>query len=363
MKQILRMLALGLALCMALAGCTLSTPETVGKVGEVEISSGLYLLAQFDAYQQAAQYASDSQNPAKVSSFLKESITPDAETGETVTVSDFVADTALETLREYAAVEELFAQAGGQVTDEMEAQAASYTQQLMDSYGELYESNGIGQQTLLLYERNYLKRQALPQLLYGESGTDPVPDSELTDHLEKEMVYGCYVTVPLYSSTTFAMADEEQTAQMLQLAQAAAQAAAGSESAAAFTTTVVGALPEIYAVLGDEVSAADLAADFQTGLFSSSELESYFSEEAADSLRALEPGETLALQYTDYGLMVILRLDPLADYTLDELRSDILTDMTAQRVDEQISETAAGQTDALDPAATKQLPAKKIVTG
>lgn len=361
MKQILRMLALGLALCVALAGCNFSTPETVGTVGEAEISSGLYLLAQFDAYQQAAQYASDSQDPGKVSSFLKESITPDAETGESVTVSDFVAETTLKTLREYAAVEQLFTEAGGQVTDEMEAQAAGYAQQLMDSYGELYQANGIGQQTLLLYERNYLKRQALPELLYGEAGTDPVPDSELTSHLENEMVYGCYVTVPLYSSTTFTMADEEQTAEMLSLAQEAAQKAAGAEDADSFTQTVSEALPAVYGVLGDEVAAADLAADFQTGLFTQSQLAAYFSEEAADTLRALQPGETVALQYTDYGLMVMLRLDPLADNTLDELREDILTDMTAQQVEGRVAEEAAAQANGIDPDAAAQLPAKKIV--
>ena len=57
MKQKLLTLATVLALCISLAGCTISTPDTVGTVGDQEISSGLYLLAQFDAYQQAAQYA------------------------------------------------------------------------------------------------------------------------------------------------------------------------------------------------------------------------------------------------------------------------------------------------------------------
>ena len=89
MKQKLLALASALALCLSLAGCHISTPATVGAIGGQEIGSGLYLLAQFDAYQQAAQYAGEDQDPASVKSFLNETITPDG--GEAVTVSDFVA--------------------------------------------------------------------------------------------------------------------------------------------------------------------------------------------------------------------------------------------------------------------------------
>ena len=99
MKLKLRALAAVLALALALtaAGCHTSTPDAVGTVGGVEISSGLYLLAQFDAYQSAAQYAGDGQDPADVKAFLAETITPDG--GEAVTVSDYVADETLNDLR------------------------------------------------------------------------------------------------------------------------------------------------------------------------------------------------------------------------------------------------------------------------
>ena len=47
-----------------------STPDTVGKIGDFEVTSGLYLLAQYDAYQQAAQLADSEQDTSKVKSFL-----------------------------------------------------------------------------------------------------------------------------------------------------------------------------------------------------------------------------------------------------------------------------------------------------
>ena len=42
------------ALCVSLAGCNLSTPATVGTIGGVEIPAGVYLLAQYNAYNTAS---------------------------------------------------------------------------------------------------------------------------------------------------------------------------------------------------------------------------------------------------------------------------------------------------------------------
>ena len=50
MKKKLLALVCALVMIFSLASCGLSTPDTVGKVGDFEVSSGLYLLAQFSAY-------------------------------------------------------------------------------------------------------------------------------------------------------------------------------------------------------------------------------------------------------------------------------------------------------------------------
>ena len=79
MKHKLLALLCAAALAFGLAGCVLSTPDTVGSIGNVEISSGLYLLAQYNAYQSAAKLASSDQDSTNVKSFLKETITTDAD--------------------------------------------------------------------------------------------------------------------------------------------------------------------------------------------------------------------------------------------------------------------------------------------
>ena len=150
----------------SLASCGLSTPDTVGKVGDFEVSSGLYLLAQFSAYQQAAQLAGKDQDATDVKAFLKETITTDADSGETAAVSDYVAQKTQENLELYAAVETRFDELGGQLTEAEEAQADSYASQLMDQYGDTYKANGIGLETLQRFERILLKSTDLLDLVY-----------------------------------------------------------------------------------------------------------------------------------------------------------------------------------------------------
>ena len=144
MKKKLLALVCALALTVSLVGCALSTPDTVGKIGDFEVTSGLYLLAQYDAYQQAAQLAGSEQDTSKVNSFLKATITTDADTGETAVVKDYVAQKTLETLQTLAAVDARFAELGGELTEEQKSAADSYAQQLMDNYGDAYTANGTG---------------------------------------------------------------------------------------------------------------------------------------------------------------------------------------------------------------------------
>ena len=56
MKKKLIALLAAVAMVFSLAACG-STPDSVGTIGTVDITSGLYLLAQYDAYQKAADLA------------------------------------------------------------------------------------------------------------------------------------------------------------------------------------------------------------------------------------------------------------------------------------------------------------------
>ena len=255
MKKKLIALLAAVAMVFSLAACG-STPDSVGTIGTVDITSGLYLLAQYDAYQKAADLATSEQDATDVKAFLKQTITVDADSGETATVSDYVSQKTMENLETYAAIETRFEELGGQLTAEEEAQADSYASQLMEQYGDTYKANGIGLNTVQRFERILIKSSDLLELVYGADGETPVSDADLTSHLENNMYELAYYTIPLYNTSTYASADDDQITQMLALTQAAVDqtnAAAAADSSTLlgyFSSVVTSALPEVYAVLG-----------------------------------------------------------------------------------------------------------------
>ena len=361
MKRKLPALLCALALILSLAGCVISTPDTVGTIGDVEITSGLYLLAQYNAYQSAANLASSDQDAANVKSFLKETITTDPDSGETATVSDYVADQTQKNLDLYAAVESRFDELGGQLTEAEESQADSYASQLMDQYADTYKANGIGLETLKRFERILLKSNDLLELVYGQNGETPVSDADLTSHLETSMYELAYYTVPLYNTSTYAFADDDQKAEMLSLAQAVVDsynATAPDDAAAqfaAFNAAASNALSGIYAVL-DSTVPADSTTSLQTELLGSSTLDSTFTAEgSADAIRALHCGDAVAVQYSSLSLIMAVRLDPLDGSSLDAVRSQVLSDLKSDELADALADYGASMEHHLDAPAMNKL--------
>ena len=366
MKKKLLALVCALALTVSLVGCVFSTPDTVGKIGDFEVTSGLYLLAQYDAYQQAAQLAGSEQDASKVKSFLKATITTDADTGETAVVSDYVAQKTLETLQTLAAVDARFTELGGELTEEQKSAADSYAQQLMDNYGDTYTANGIGLETLKLFQQLQYKQTLLLDLVYGKDGETPVEDGELTDHLDSQMYELAYVNIPLYNTSTFVFASDDQKAEMLQLAQQAATAANlmdyenVEDQVSALHAAAQSALPDIYAVL--DATPSDDASSVQTELLTESDLTSTFTQDgAADAVRGLVYGEAAAVQYNGYSVILMMRIDPLQVSTLDALRSQILSDMKGEELNDALAAYGAQLDSTLSSSAMSKLPAAKIV--
>lgn len=366
MKKKLLALVCALVMIFSLASCGLSTPDTVGKVGDFEVSSGLYLLAQFSAYQQAAQLAGKDQDTTDVKAFLKATITTDADTGDTAVVQDYVADKTLETLRTFAAIDARFAELGGELTAEQTQVADNYAQQLMDQYGSTYTANGIGLETLKAFERIQLKHTLLLTLVYGPDGESPVDDSDLTEHLDSQMYELAYVNIPLYNTSTFVFASDDQKAQMLQLAQAAAascsetQDGSVSEQVSALHSAASAALPDIYAVL-DSTPAED-ASNVQTELLTESDLTGAFTQDgAADAVRGLVYGEAAAVQYNAASIILMMRIDPLQVSTLDALRTQILSDMKGDELEDALTAYGSTLENDLSTSAMNKMPASKIV--
>ena len=373
MKKKLIALLAAVAMVFSLAACG-STPDSVGTIGTVDITSGLYLLAQYDAYQKAADLASSEQDATDVKAFLKQTITVDADSGETATVSDYVSQKTMENLETYAAIETRFEELGGQLTAEEEAQADSYASQLMEQYGDTYKANGIGLNTVQRFERILIKSGDLIDLVYGVDGETPVSDADLTSHLENNMYELAYYTIPLYNTGTYAFADDDQTTEMLNLAQSAiddvnsyaATLADLSDSTnssmlmGAFSGVVTSALPDIYKVL-DSTYSSDSDAPSLELIGDSTVTSAFTAEGAADTVRSLSIGQAAALKYNGYAMMAALRLDPLSLKALDDLRGQVLNDMKGEELSEALTAYGASLEHDLSSSAMNRMPASKIV--
>ena len=373
MKKKLIALLAAVAMVFSLAACG-STPDSVGTIGTVDITSGLYLLAQYDAYQKAADLATSEQDATDVKAFLKQTITVDADSGETATVSDYVSRKTMENLETYAAIETRFEELGGLLTAEEEAQADSYASQLMEQYGDTYKANGIGLNTVQRFERILIKSSDLLELVYGVDGETPVSDADLTSHLENNMYELAYYTIPLYNTSTYASADDDQTTEMLNLAQSAiddvnsyaATLADLSDSTnssmlmGAFSGVVTSALPDIYKVLNSTYSSDSDAPSLE--LIGDSTVTSAFTADgAADTVRSLSIGQAAALKYNGYAMMAVLRLDPLSLNSLDNLRGQVLNDMKGEELSEALTAYGASLEHNLSSSAMNRMPASKIV--
>ena len=120
------------------------------------------------------------------------------------------------------------------------------------------------------------------------------------------------------------------------------------------------ALPDIYAVL-DSTPAED-ASNVQTELLTESDLTGAFTQDgAADAVRGLVYGEAAAVQINGSTLLLMVRVDPLSVSSLDDLRSQILSDMKGDELEDALTAYGSTLENNLSTSAMNKMPASKIV--
>ena len=125
---------------------------------------------------------------------------------------------------------------------------------------------------------------------------------------------------------------------------------------------MIAALPDIYAVLGTEITAEEAADQMNNSFISLSEMQGSFSEEDTQTLMQLGFGQTAAVEYGGTSLLIAMRQDPLETLTLDTVRSTVLSDLGTTLVTQDIAQAGEALEVSLDSSATAKLPARKIKT-
>ena len=365
-------LAMAVSMVLALVGCAMSTPSTVGSIGGVEIPAGIYLLAQYNSYNTASGLAKPAtgETASDVKAVLKATCTGTIN-GEEVTApgSDYVAQLTTRAIEYYAAVEKQFAAQNGVLDDAATAEAANTADSLWGTNGDLYTANGISKATVETYLLNAQKAKALLKMTYGPEGTAPVTEAEYTNYVNNDCYYIEAVQFPLVNYSSYAMADDTQKASIMATAESCMEelsrtATAETASGSALYTAAMTYVPQAMAAMGSEMNASQAVYYAASQLYTPDDLSSYGSDEYNNLTDPLDAAGLNHWTTIDLGttILVARRIDPFKTYTVDELDSmyDLLTDMKSTAIQDELYAAGAALEHDLNSAALNTYSASKI---
>ena len=365
-------LAMAVSMVLALAGCAMSTPSTVGSIGGVDIPAGIYLLAQYNSYNTASGLAklATGETASDVKAVLKATCTGTIN-GEEVTApgSEYVAQLTTRAIEYYAAVEKQFAAQNGVLDDAATAEAANTADSLWSTNGDLYTANGISKATVETYLLNAQKAKALLKMAYGPEGTTPVTEAEYTDYVNNDCYYIEAVQFPLVNYSSYAMADDTHKASIMATAESCMEelsrtATAETASGSALYTAAMTYVPQAMAAMGSEMDASQAVYYAASQLYTPDDLSSYGSDEYNNLTDPLDAAGLNHWTTIDLGttILVARRIDPFKTYTVDELDSmyDLLTDMKSTAIQDELYAAGAVLEHDLNSAALNTYSASKI---
>ena len=365
-------LAMAVSMVLALAGCAMSTPSTVGSIGGVEIPAGIYLLAQYNSYNTASGLAklATGETASDVKAVLKATCTGTIN-GEEVTASgsEYVAQLTTRAIEYYAAVEKQFAAQNGVLDDAATAEAANTADSLWGTNGDLYTANGISKATVETYLLNAQKAKVLLKMTYGPEGTTPVTKAEYTDYVNNDCYYIEAVQFPLVNYSSYTMADDTQKAAIMATAESCMEelsrtATAETASSSALYTAAMTYVPQAMAAMGSEMDATQAVYYAASQLYTPVDLSRYGSDEYNNLTDPLDAAGLNHWTTIDLGttILVARRIDPFKTYTVDELDSmyDLLTDMKSTAIQDELYAAGAALEHDLNSAALNTYSASKI---
>lgn len=365
-------LAMAVSMVLALAGCAMSTPSTVGSIGGVDIPAGIYLLAQYNSYNTASGLAklATGETASDVKAVLKATCIGTIN-GEEVTASgsEYVAQLTTRAIEYYAAVEKQFAAQNGVLDDAATAEAAKTADSLWGTNDDLYTANGISKATVETYLLNAQKAKVLLKMTYGPEGTTPVTKAEYTDYVNNDCYYIEAVQFPLVNYSSYAMADDTQKAAIMATAESCMEelsrtATAETASGSALYTAAMTYVPQAMAAMGSEMDASQAVYYAASQLYTPDDLSSYGSDEYNNLTDPLDAAGLNHWTTIDLGttILVARRIDPFKTYTVDELDSmyDLLTDMKSTAIQDELYAAGAALEHDLNSAALNTYSATKI---
>ena len=366
-------LGMAAAMLLSLAGCNLTTPSSVGTIGGVDIPAGVYLLAQYNAYNTASGLAglATGETANDVKAVLKAQCTGTIGDEEvTATGEEYIEKLTMRSIEYYAAVEKKFDELGATLEDAATSEVADSVESMWESNGDLYEANGIGKSSLEKFLLNAQKASTIMNVIYGPEGSNPVTEEEYSAYINDSCYYIETLQIPLVDYATYTMADDTQKEQIKALAEqcrdklnqnAAGDTMSGNELYEAASTYV----PQAMEVIGATMEDASQAMYYVGAqLYTPDDLASYGGDGYNNLTDPLDEAGMNQWTVVDLGttLLVARRIDPLKTYTVDDLTGmyDLLTAMKSTELQDQFYADGAALEHALDEGAMKTYSASNI---
>lgn len=221
------------------AGC--STPANAGKVGETDIPSGLYLLMQLNAYEDAASKVEDASKPV-----LKQTI-------DETPAEEWINQKTVENVQRYAGILALSEEHNITLSEEDEEMIATALEHQWDLYEPHYTQNGIGKETLKKGLESEQKSALLLDAIYGKTGTEAVSESDLNAYIEKNFADISFFSLPAMTPD-YKFADETQKEELKKEAENAKTRLERGED---METVAQDSVKKAYEILGASMPALE----------------------------------------------------------------------------------------------------------
>ncbi len=180
------------ALVLALSGCTIKSPATVMNVDGTDISAGLYLTYQLEAYNSAASQVEDSSN------VLGGEI-------DGVKASDWIHAETVKRAQKYVYVLKAYDEAGMTMSDEDLATLKDTVDSSYEQNSDWLTSNGIGKDSYYEYALSASRENALYEK-YAEKNTPT--DSEIKAYMNETYCRVNTLYLPTTDTSYAALADD-----------------------------------------------------------------------------------------------------------------------------------------------------------
>ena len=209
--------SLAIVCAASMSGC--SDSGYIGTVNGIQIPNGMYLFyVAVNGYNEAAsqikEELGDESGTAEITVFNN--------TIEGKSASAWLKDYAVTKLRRYAAVEDLFAEDNLKSLDNDLGMYAQYygLPDGISSFGEHYESMGIGKSSLRMISENSYKENHVFLNQYDADGLTPVSDDEINTYITENYAAVKYLKLNFTDYQGVSLKDDADIQAVKDLAQA-----------------------------------------------------------------------------------------------------------------------------------------------